>query len=167
MGKVHRLTKLFGRTVQALTLLAFLTAAVFVIPGLFGIRRYIVLSGSREPAIHTGAVAFIDTRDQDCEPGEIVTYRLSGKDGDVFVTHRVEAVSGGVYITKGDANQVSDLSPVRQDQIVGKYRFQIPFAGYLAGRWDRRAFLAAALWIGVLKGMAAAVEAASPGRSRE
>ena len=101
-----------------MTLLAFLTAAVFMIPGLFGIRPYIVLSGSMEPAIHTGAVAFIDTRDRDCEPGEIVTYRLSGKDGDVFVTHRVEAVSGGVYITKGDANQVSDLSPVRQDQIV-------------------------------------------------
>lgn len=150
-----------------MTLLAFLTAAVFMIPGLFGIRPYIVLSGSMEPVIHTGAVAFIDTRDRDCEPGEIVTYRLSGKDGGVFVTHRVEAVSGGVYITKGDANQVSDLSPVRQDQIVGKYRFQIPFAGYLAGRWDRRAFLAAALWIGLLNGMAAAMEAASSERSME
>lgn len=67
---------IFSTIVTALTVLVILAASVFYIPRLARIQPYIVLSGSMEPAIPIGAVAFIDTKDTSVSVGDIVTYRL-------------------------------------------------------------------------------------------
>ena len=44
-------SKAFGRIVLILTVVIALVASVFVVPKLFGINPYVVLSGSMEPQI--------------------------------------------------------------------------------------------------------------------
>lgn len=156
----ERLIKIFDRAVSGITLLTVIAAAVFIIPRIWGWKPYIVLSGSMEPAVHTGAVAFIDTGNREYAAGDIVTYRVEGRDQELLVTHRIVGKEGKNYVTKGDANDVSDPAPVTPGQIVGKYVFQIPFAGYLAGKWNAGTLTAGVFWIALLNGMSAALEAA-------
>ena len=160
MGK---LTKLFVKIVSGVTLLAILAAAVFIVPQIWGWEPYIVRSGSMEPAVHTGAITFINTRSRDWGIGDIITYRLEGRDEEILITHRVVGREGDEYVTKGDANEVPDLALVRPDQVVGRYVFQIPKAGFLADRWNSGGLAAAVFWIVLLNGMAVALEAANSG----
>ena len=130
---------------------------------LLGFTPYIVMSGSMEPIVHTGAVAFINTHDTDVGIGDIVTYRIgtqttirTGISGEIvadegkLVTHRIIAMEGIDFVTKGDANATEDLMYVKQSQIVGKYMFQIPALGYLLEKGGRKLFLQMALAIALL-----------------
>ena len=100
--------KLFFRyafnTVLALT---FVTAMVLLLPGLFGIRPYVVYSGSMEPGIRTGAVVY------------------------TVVTHRVTENRNGICTTKGDANKTADPVSVKESQIIGRVVFSLPYLGYV------------------------------------
>lgn len=153
----------FGKLVSGITMLALLLASLFVVPRLFGVEPYIVISGSMEPAVHTGAVAFVNTRDRECQVGDIITYRLNGGDGAPVVTHRVVGVENGSYITRGDANEVPDLAPVEPSQVLGTFLFQIPWIGYLVASWRPWMAVPASLWLIFLNGTAMALEAASSG----
>ena len=72
-------SKAFGRIVLILTVVIALVASVFVVPKLFGINPYVVLSGSMEPQIHTGAIAFVNTKDTAVKVGDVVTYPILEK----------------------------------------------------------------------------------------
>ena len=100
--------------------------SIFVLR-LAGISSYAVLSGSMEPEISTGGIVFTNTRDRQPETGDVITYRLGG----TTVTHRILRMEDGAYVTKGDANQGEDTSPVLPSQIVGTVCFSLPFAGYV------------------------------------
>jgi signal peptidase len=100
------------------------------IPSTFGFIPLTVLSGSMSPTIETGDMIVVRNRTDNLQVGDIVTYRV----GNSLVTHRVMEITtdnGNVaYITQGDANNTTDGNPITKDQIVGKYQFRIPFAGY-------------------------------------
>lgn len=66
-----------------------LLAAVCVGPQLFGIKTYGVLTGSMEPAIQTGALAFVDTgvTGADLRPGDVAAFDIG--EGRIC-THREE-----------------------------------------------------------------------------
>lgn len=148
---MEKTVEMISRVITAVTCAVAAVASVFVVPGMFGIRPYIVQSGSMEPAVHTGAVAFVNTRAREPHTGDIVTYRLDGPDGkEILVTHRVTSAGNGIYTTKGDANNTEDLSVVSREQIVGTYVFQIPKAGYLAAGITRKRMAVAAVWIFLL-----------------
>ena len=85
----ERLIKIFGRAVSGITLLTVIAAAVFIIPRIWGWKPYIVLSGSMEPAVHTGAVAFIYSGNRAYAAGDIVTYPVVGRDQELLVNHRI------------------------------------------------------------------------------
>ena len=105
------------------------TGVLLFVPRVFGYRPYVVLSGSMEPNIHTGAVAYIDTKDTDLAPGDVAAFYESNG---AVVTHRI--VSGnetGGYTTKGDANDAEDMNIVPQENIIGTYKWSIPNLGYL------------------------------------
>lgn len=145
---------MISRMITAATCAVMIVASIFVVPGIFGVRPYIVQSGSMEPAVHTGAVAFIDTKSKEPNTGDIVTYRLAGSDGqEILVTHRITSARNGIYTTKGDANDTEDLSVVTRKQIVGTYVFQIPKAGYLLAGIKRKGMTVIAAWIVLLNGM--------------
>lgn len=126
MKKICRFTQIF---LQCAAILLLLLALVHLIPRIFGIRPFIVLSGSMEPALPTGSVVFVDTRaaPEQIHTGDIITYRVET----ATVTHRVVAESADAVTTKGDANEQADFSSVPRSSILGRVRFHIPWLGYL------------------------------------
>lgn len=92
-----------------------------------GIHTYVVLSGSMEPNIKTGAIVLVDMTAEKYKVDDIVTYNI----GNQPVTHRIVKMDENSCITKGDANQQEDPVPVKKSQILGKVLISIPFAGYL------------------------------------
>ena len=59
---------------------------------------------------------------------------FSSLDKKSLTTHRVvktEPETGNGFITRGDANNNPDITPVLPDQIVGIVAFNIPYLGHL------------------------------------
>ena len=121
--------------------------AVIVLPHVFGIKPYIVLSGSMEPTISTGGLVWINTRETDVHENDIAAYELTKG---TYVTHRVIGVSDGEYIFKGDANETEDLVPVAKQQIVGKYMFTIPELGRVLATLQQRKILYVPIVSGII-----------------
>lgn len=109
-----------------------IVVALFLLPRFGGWRFDAVLSGSMEPALPVGGVVFIKpVEPADIGPGDIIAYRS----GELLITHRiVDVIDEGElsFITKGDANESPDLSPVPAASVVGKVIFDVPYLGYLA-----------------------------------
>ncbi|WP_302390776.1 signal peptidase I [Eggerthella sinensis] len=102
------------------------------LPGVFGVKPAVVLSGSMEPTIQTGDLIAVT----DCDPtalheGDVVCYLSSGK----AITHRIASVTTGEdgqlrYVTQGDANNAADRLPVTVDQVQGVWSgMRLPGAG--------------------------------------
>lgn len=107
-------------------------AALLIVPKLMGYQEMAVLSGSMEPNIHVGAIVYVkETSFDDIEEEDVITYRLSGG---TYVTHRVVEIDeeAQTVITKGDANEDVDSSPVAAEQIAGKAAFNVPLIGYIS-----------------------------------
>ena len=66
--------------------------------------------------------------------GDVVTFK-SKDDSTTLVTHRIEQISkenGELsFITKGDANDVIDLEPVKSENIIARVQYDIPYLGYM------------------------------------
>lgn len=97
-------------------------------------RAYVVQSGSMEPAVKTGSI-IISLPEKIYSQNDIVTF----KSGKSVVTHRIMSRTfpdgignSPVYKTSGDANKDFDPLEVKDDQIVGKVVFTIPYLGYAA-----------------------------------
>ena len=94
------------------------------LPGVFGMKPAVVLSGSMEPSIETGDMILLHKTDpENLKEGDVICYLLSGK----AVTHRIKAVTkgedGGIrYVTQGDANNVEDRLAVTPDQVQGIWK---------------------------------------------
>jgi len=100
-----------------------------------------VMSGSMEPAIKVGSVAFVQkVKPKALKKGEIITY-ASAEDPNMSVTHRLVAIEEKegktVFITKGDVNNTEDITEVSSSQIKGRVIFSLPFLGYLSV-WVRK-----------------------------
>lgn len=128
------------------TVLVLLAAVVFMGPKLIGLNPYIVESGSMEPLIPTGGIAYINTKDTDAEVEDVVTYRIEGLDTEKLVTHRIVREEDGKFIMQGDANDSEDQNPVSKDQIVGTYSYSIPKLGFIFAKQDKLIPLIA-LWV--------------------
>lgn len=95
------------------------------VPKFLGISPLIVLSGSMQPAIMPGDVVVI--REQTpCEykPGDVATYL----EGNTAFTHRIIAEEDGMFVLKGDNNNVAD-DTVAAEQFIGKVILIIPKIG--------------------------------------
>lgn len=140
------LVRIFNGVVRALTILIAVVVGMymFILPYVFHLQPYVVLSGSMEPMIHTGAVALIDISDTDAEVGDVVTYKMDdgglvqtggnnviNATSGVLVTHRIIEERDGFFVTKGDNNEVNDEKPVYPYQIVGTFKTSIPALGFL------------------------------------
>ena len=85
-----------------------------------------VNSGSMSPALSTGDgfVAVPAPVADDPEPGDVVVYRSETIEAGELVTHRVVGETDDGYVTRGDANPVTDQQagepPVTRDRIVAQ-----------------------------------------------
>ena len=109
-------------------IIGILVIFVFFIPFIFGIKSFIVISGSMEPNIKTGAVAYVNTnvKPDDIKVGDVIGFDTSSEQ----VIHRVTKINEDKsFTTKGDANEIEDLGKVEYENYKGKVIFSIPFLG--------------------------------------
>ncbi len=106
-----------------------------------GYRSLIVLSGSMEPAMPIGGVVITKAADPaSIKVGDIITFTGTVSDSpeqnSPFVTHRVVEIlnegEGLSFVTKGDANNTTDVNPVAASRVVGRVVLVIPWLGYLS-----------------------------------
>lgn len=85
-----------------------------------------------EPAIQTGSIAYVKkgVDAQDIQVNDIIAFHINE---DKFVTHRVIEIDNTqkVFITKGDANENADFSPIPFENLMGETVFHIPYLGYV------------------------------------
>ncbi len=106
-------------------------ALILIVPRFLGCQTLAVLSGSMEPGIPVGSIVIVkETEADQLQKDDVITYRLSG---DTMVTHRVveNDTETKQLITKGDANDAPDASPVAYTSVVGKKVIHFPLLGYL------------------------------------
>jgi signal peptidase len=122
------------RAASLLMGLAILAACAYAALYAAGFRPVAVYSGSMEPSLPVGSLAFVETvRADDLRPGDVVTFTHPYRPGEL-VTHRIVAIADGaqgrVYRTKGDANAAPDPWAIRLRDKAGRLAFEIPRAGY-------------------------------------
>jgi signal peptidase I len=120
--------------VWALTGLAVGIALAAAGPYALGHRSFTVMSGSMEPAIHTGDVVVARSiAPLEAGVGDVITFQ-DPNDDQRLVTHRLRKARarGGTaqMVTKGDANNTPEKWGVPVDGTIGQVRYRIPYLGY-------------------------------------
>lgn len=87
-------------------------------------NAYVVTSGSMEPSIDAGSIAFVAEANS-YEHGDVITFEHAGE----VITHRIVGQTDGGYVTAGDANAVPDDWVVSDAQIVGTVVYTVPYYG--------------------------------------
>ena len=138
----------FGRFLDNLgtviMLAALLACLGLTVPRFAGIQSYVVVSGSMEPAIPVGSLVYAKpVEPATLQTGDVIVFyntnaaSASGEAGQssaIPVTHRVveNHTDEGKIITKGDANESTDIFPADYINVVGKVFAHVPKLGYLA-----------------------------------
>ena len=119
-----------------LLIVVIIFAVLLVGVRLFGLEPYTVISGSMEPEYHVGSLIYVKkTTVDELEVNMPITYHM---ENGIVVTHRIIEVitdenTGAVkYVTKGDANDDIDGTPVTFERIIGRPVFHIPVLGYIS-----------------------------------
>jgi signal peptidase len=108
-----------------------LVLAVWTSSGLFGFYPSIIASGSMTPTIDVGDIAItVSTDPSKIQIGDIIQYWQNEEMNMHRIVEIRQTESGEQFITKGDANNVPDSTPVLADQIRGKLIFSIPKLGW-------------------------------------
>ncbi len=99
-------------------------------PNLFGIKTFVVVSGSMEPNLNIGDIVVVKKcNENEIDKNDIISYRY----GELIITHRIveiiETENGREYITKGDNNNVNDNINLKYEDIEGKYVGKIKYIG--------------------------------------
>ncbi len=83
----------------------------------FGYRPVVILSGSMEETIRTGAVVLVK-QTKEIVPEDILFFITKDQ---IPVIHRcIHKNEDGSLVTKGDANGQADIEPVLPEQVEGK-----------------------------------------------
>lgn len=99
-------------------------------PSFFGIKTYVIVSGSMEPELEIGDMIVVKNIDtSELEVGDIISFRQ----GQSIVTHRISRIienDGEIeFVTKGDNNNAEDSGTISEDLVEGKVVSVIPIIG--------------------------------------
>lgn len=135
MELFKKILKFLGDILVGIIIIVGLTFLVSLLPLKNNYKVLMVMSGSMEPAIKTGSLIFTQPSNS-YKVGDIITFRPENTASNKkTTTHRIANIEDGsgdrLLTTKGDANKSSDGAKIKEDQIVGKYLFKIPYLGYL------------------------------------
>lgn len=103
-------------------------------PNFFGIKNYIIISGSMEPQIQVGDLAVVKEvkSQEELSQGDIISF----DQGESVITHRISKIINDdgttKYQTKGDNNNAEDSELVNFDAIEGKVIKILPKLGKIA-----------------------------------
>ena len=134
---MQKMKKIWDIITTVLVRIVVLLAVLLVGARVIGLQVFTVLSGSMEPAYHTGSLIYVKEEDAfELETGDVITFMLNE---DTVATHRIvevvpdETDSSVIrFRTKGDANNVEDGSLVHYKNVIGTPVFTIPYLGYVA-----------------------------------
>ena len=121
--------------------------SIFIIPIIFGIKPFVVLSGSMEKEIKTGSIVYVNSniKAENIKVGDIIAFSINNGQA----THRVISINDNrTFTTKGDANQTEDLTQVKFENYMGKTILSIPYLGYIVS--DLQAHIKLFMALGVL-----------------
>jgi signal peptidase len=133
MKQLKLLANIASAIAMGLAILSLL--GVTLLPSILGYKTYTVLSGSMEPAIHTGSIVVaMPVNPSTLNVGDVIVYNRS--DVSESVTHRIvqrhDDGAKPTFTTKGDANSAPDTWTVQYNgDTAGKIVLSIPLAGYL------------------------------------
>lgn len=91
-------------------------------PSFFGIKSYVIISGSMQPELEIGDIVIVkEKHEEELKVGDIISFRR----GQLVITHRITDImvlenGSKQYKTKGDFNNVEDTEIVNEEQIEGK-----------------------------------------------
>ena len=117
-----------------LTVVAWLAIDKFIIgspvPSMFGYATLTIETGSMSGTIEEGDMILIkDTGEY--KIGDIVTFLQEGDK--IPTTHRIINYDiNGNFITRGDANNAADTTPVKQNEILGEVIHVFPKVGHFS-----------------------------------
>lgn len=131
MSTLLRATRALATTLLCAVVLVL--AATMLLPRAFGLDPLVVTSGSMSPTVDPGAVVLVGAPTGQLAEDDVVTFR-DGTGG--LTTHRIASVlhdadGAPVLVTRGDANDDADPSPLAAQDVVGVARFAVPHVGYL------------------------------------
>jgi signal peptidase len=121
---MKRTAKILGWTFTAVLVLTIvLFGLIYFLPDY---NIFLVRSESMKPSINMGDMIITGPVNGEIKPGTVITYGLRND----RVTHRVDSISDGRLVTKGDA--VEDVDPwlVDVSDVQGVYLFKVPYVGY-------------------------------------
>lgn len=121
---------LFPLIVYNVTLIAQSVMRPGQTPNFFGIKTYVIISGSMEPNYNIGDIVVVqETNPKTLKVGDVISFR----EGENVVTHRIsqDLKEDGkrVFKTKGDNNNTEDNWSVSMNSIEGKVVTAIPAVG--------------------------------------
>ena len=118
------------KTTSNILLIIILLIVICFIAELFKYKIVSIASNSMKDSISRGdAVVVEETKNIDLY--DIIEFKADK----IIIVHRVigiEKHNDGtiLYITKGDNNNIADKDKIKEDQIIGKVLFKIPYIGY-------------------------------------
>jgi signal peptidase I len=129
--------KIVNLITLAILIIGLSISAVFAIP-LVSPSTYqvvIVRSGSMEPTIMTGAIAFFKP-ESEYKADDIIAFKIENQAERYAVIHRaIEQTTDDdgkpAFVTKGDANESKDALKTPVENILGKVFFHLPLVGYV------------------------------------
>lgn len=133
-NKKSPMCRLCGALGTAILVAIILVCVPFTLPKILGYQAYTVISGSMEPAISVGSLVYVRSQEPEkIQAGEVIAY-LGGRDTNSVITHRVveNKIADRKFITKGDANQTTDMNAVTYKHLLGKVEYIVPTLGIIA-----------------------------------
>ncbi|WP_322919688.1 signal peptidase I [Nocardioides renjunii] len=125
-------------------------AVIALAPVLFGWGSYVVRSGSMEPSMQVGDVVVGKpwSEDQRIRVGRVFVYDDPATTRPHLMVHRiVELRDDGDYTTAGDANDVTDVTPLPRSDVRATAVLLVPYIG-LPVTWMRSGdWLRLAAWL--------------------
>lgn len=139
VSAIKFLFRIAGLLVSVAVVLALVGVILFfILPRLLNWDLQVVISGSMEPALPVGSVAFVEPKSgEEVQTGDMLTFR-NPNDAERVVTHRVTEVvrgeAGLAFKTKGDANEAEDSWLVPAADVVGTVKWHVPYLGHLTDK---------------------------------
>jgi signal peptidase I len=128
-----------NRVISVVLFLAITVATMLLLPSILGFKRYVIESGSMEPAIKVGSVVYSKPADEgDLYVGDVITYEPPPDSGiNRLVTHRLYSIQPGadhrrIFRTKGDANSRPDPWTFHLESgQAAREELTVPYLGYV------------------------------------
>lgn len=136
-GRVTPFGRFLGFIGTVIMLAGLLACLGLTVPHFMGIQSYIVVSGSMEPAIPLGSMAYAKEVDPSTfREGDIIVFTSpeTQEKGGSPIIHRVvenDRIAGAIT-TRGDANEQNDPEAVAYENVLGLVVKVVPKLGFAA-----------------------------------